>query len=64
MTDSKIQRIEFHARAIEGWAAEDKARTNWPVVYTLNDDKEIYVGETTNAELRMKQHLQNTTKSH
>ena len=31
--------------------------TNWPVVYLLHGDKEIYVGETNNASERMNQHL-------
>lgn len=32
---------------------------NWPVVYILNDDKELYVGETTSAYYRSKQHYEN-----
>lgn len=32
---------------------------NWPIVYILNGDKEVYVGETTNAYRRMKQHKRN-----
>lgn len=31
--------------------------TNWPVVYILHGDKQIYVGETNNATERMNQHL-------
>lgn len=32
---------------------------NWPVVYILNSDKEVYVGETVNASRRVFQHYQN-----
>lgn len=32
---------------------------NWPVVYIINDDKEAYIGETTSAYYRSKQHYEN-----
>jgi hypothetical protein len=32
---------------------------NWPVVYLINDDNKIYIGETSNIKSRMKQHLNN-----
>ncbi|NBU22707.1 MAG: DUF2075 domain-containing protein, partial [Actinobacteria bacterium] len=35
---------------------------NWPVVYTLSSDGEIYVGETINAEARLGQHLNTASK--
>jgi hypothetical protein len=63
MTEPKILRIPFTVDVLSVWAAERREHTNWPVVYTINDDKEIYVGETTNAELRMRQHLTSPTKS-
>ena len=31
--------------------------TNWPVVYILHGNKEIYIGETNNANERLNQHL-------
>lgn len=36
---------------------------NWPVVYLLEDGKEIYVGETTNVYSRSKQHYENPERS-
>ena len=33
--------------------------SNWPVVYIINNTKEVYIGETTNASNRTKQHLTN-----
>jgi len=32
---------------------------NWPVVYLLEDKKEIYIGQTINAYYRSKQHYEN-----
>ncbi len=63
MPDPKILKIPFTVDVLSAWAAERPEHTNWPVVYTINDDNEIYVGETTNAELRMRQHLSSPTKS-
>ena len=64
MTDSKIQRIPFDRDAITSWANERPEHKNWPVVYTISDLSEIYVGETTNAEIRMRQHLMSPNKDH
>ncbi|WFP16894.1 DUF2075 domain-containing protein [Citricoccus muralis] len=35
---------------------------NWPVVYTLNNDNQIYVGETRNAISRLRKHHQHEEK--
>lgn len=35
---------------------------NWPVVYIINNDERLYVGETTNFLSRTRQHLQNKQK--
>lgn len=35
---------------------------NWPIVYILNGDKEVYIGETANAYQRMKQHKRNPVR--
>lgn len=36
---------------------------NWPVVYILENGKEIYIGETINAYSRSKQHYDNSNRS-
>jgi DUF2075 family protein/SOS-response transcriptional repressor LexA/DNA replication protein DnaC len=36
---------------------------NWPVVYVLEDKKEIYIGQTVNAHARSKQHYENPERS-
>lgn len=64
MTNSEIEAVNFDKDSLTVWAATSRLNRNWPVVYTINNDNEIYVGETTNAELRMKQHLQTASKSH
>lgn len=35
---------------------------NWPVVYLIHDDENLYIGETTSASTRMGQHLNNKEK--
>lgn len=36
---------------------------NWPVVYILEDKKEIYIGQTVNAYYRSKQHFENPERA-
>jgi predicted GIY-YIG superfamily endonuclease len=36
-----------------------KRGKDWPVVYLIHNDKELYIGETQNAYNRFEQHLQN-----
>ncbi len=44
------------------WATADEKHQNWPIVYTINNDREIYVGETTSALKRIRQHLEDPRK--
>ena len=37
---------------------------NWPVVYLIHNNKDLYIGETTSAEVRMSQHLSNNEKNY
>lgn len=39
-----------------------KYGSNWPVVYIINNDKEAYIGETTDASIRSNQHLTNKVR--
>jgi DUF2075 family protein len=64
MTDYKIERLPFDHGALEAWGRADERRSNWPVVYTINGDKEIYVGETVNPTGRMFQHLHTEGRKH
>lgn len=62
MTDFRIEELELSAQAIQSWSAADKVHTNWPIVYTLDDGNEIYIGESLNAAARMRQHLESEQK--
>ena len=72
MTRSEIHRVPFARAPIDAWAAADRRRTNWPVVYVIDDldgagrDRgrlaQVYVGESLNARSRMHQHLDSGAK--
>lgn len=57
--------IEKHPFTEEGRKELSKKRKaiDWPVVYLISNDKELYVGETQNAYNRMKQHLDNKERA-
>ncbi|MDG2496843.1 MAG: DUF2075 domain-containing protein [Aquiluna sp.] len=57
MTGFRIERFPFDSSAIQVWQQANRVNNNWPVVYAINNDKQIYVGETVNAATRMHQHL-------
>lgn len=63
MTDFKIRQIPFEGGSISRLSSETETLNNWPVVYTLNDKVQIYVGESTNVEMRMRQHLKSQERS-
>ena len=63
MTDFEIVDLVFSQEALENWVRSDLLAENWPVVYTLSNSKEIYVGETINTKARMHQHLASTGKN-
>ncbi|MDO5322122.1 MAG: DUF2075 domain-containing protein [Bacteroidia bacterium] len=52
--DSYIHTYPFPSSANE--VAKVYHGSNWPVVYLIHNDREIYVGETTNAYVRYTQH--------
>ncbi|MEI7623890.1 MAG: DNA/RNA helicase domain-containing protein [Actinomycetes bacterium] len=57
MTNFEIRSIPFDRENLSVWSPLDQRHSNWPVVYMLHDRTQIYVGETLNAEARLKQHL-------
>ncbi len=63
MTDFEIRQIPFDGSSVSRLSAETEILNNWPVVYTLNDKVQIYVGESTNVEMRMRQHLQSQVRA-
>lgn len=64
MTNFRIDRVRFESAALSQWAAEDPKNANWPVVYMIDGDKRVYVGESIHAVTRMYQHLQRPDRQH
>lgn len=62
MTSFNIETIPFERTSVSVWAGLDVRYTNWPVVYTLQSEDQIYVGETLNAANRLRQHLDTPDK--
>lgn len=62
MTSFKLERFPFGPDAVRAWGAADPRHRNWPVVYVMNNDKQVYVGESLNVEGRMRQHLESKHK--
>ncbi len=56
-----IKSYEFSSRGKEILSKNKKAE-DWPVVYLINNDKKMYIGETQNALIRFEQHLKNPEK--
>ena len=64
MTNFRIDRHQFSRAEVKAWGNGDERYTNWPVVYTLDDDTNVYVGESLNVAARMRQHLDSPQKQH
>lgn len=62
MTDFKIEKFPFDQGSVNNWGLADPVGVDWPVVYTLSSDDQIYVGETLNATSRLTQHLKSSSK--
>jgi DUF2075 family protein len=62
MTSSEFHNFDFSKDSVESWSRQESKRSNWPVVYTIFNNKEMYVGQTTNAAARVKQHLDNPAR--
>jgi DUF2075 family protein/predicted GIY-YIG superfamily endonuclease len=62
MTNFEIKSSPFNLGAINTLAQQESKLNDWPVVYTINDQKLIYIGETTSATSRMTNHKASSTK--
>lgn len=60
----RIEQLRFDPAGVESWSLPSGQHSNWPVVYVLNGGQDVYVGETVNASMRLRQHLKNPEKSH
>ncbi|MBP2436617.1 DUF2075 domain-containing protein [Microbacterium amylolyticum] len=56
MTSFSIERHRFTEAEVARLAGSRVEYSNWPVVYLLNDERSIYVGETLNAAKRLRRH--------
>ena len=63
MGNFRIERLPFDGDALSTWSKADERHNNWPVVYTISADNEIYVGETLNALNRLNQHLSSPSRA-
>ena len=59
----QIKNYSFDQSTINSLARADHLEENWPVVYQIYNNQQIYIGETTNLKNRMNQHLANAEKS-
>ncbi len=58
MGSFRVEPIRFSERGVKALARlGDERLSNWPVVYTLDNDRSVYVGETGDALKRLKDHL-------
>ncbi|MGV8845280.1 DNA/RNA helicase domain-containing protein [Tessaracoccus sp.] len=61
-TRSRVERFHFTKASVGTWQDPEGRHRNWPVVYTLNNKAEVYIGESLNAAARMRQHLESSEK--
>ncbi len=59
---TRIERFAFTPDSVGTWKDGEGRHRNWPVVYTLNNHRKVYVGESLNAHGRMSQHLESEAK--
>ena len=64
MTGFEVEEIPFDAASIRDYPDLTGRLSNWPAVYAINNRRDIYVGETGNALLRMTQHRRDPKKQH
>lgn len=64
MTNYQIEKFSFDRASVEIWSSLDSKASNWPIVYTLDNDKDLYVGESLNGVGRIRQHLGSSEKQH
>lgn len=63
MTGFEIKRFDFALTAVRRETEVDERLNDWPVVYTIDNDRYIYVGESQHVGNRMMQHLKDSKKS-
>ncbi|QZY51781.1 DNA/RNA helicase domain-containing protein [Leucobacter tenebrionis] len=64
MTGFEVEEVPFEAESIRDYPDPTGRLSNWPAVYAINNHRDIYIGETGNALLRMLQHRRDPKKQH
>ena len=59
--DSRILTYKFDETGLNEVRNAPKGK-NWPVVYLIHDENQLYIGETTSIATRMSQHLNSDEK--
>ena len=62
MSSSRIESLPFTSDAVRELRQMDEKFINWPAVYTLDDSRKVYVGESLNVAARLRQHLGSTER--
>ncbi|EXF25779.1 hypothetical protein BG28_10125 [Nesterenkonia sp. AN1] len=62
MTSFEIRSYPFAKGAVSILSDADERYGNWPAVYTLRNERSIYVGESRNVASRIRQHLASGAK--
>ena len=57
-----VETFPFSAETVGHWREARGRHHDWPVVYLINNDKKIYVGESTRVKHRLSQHLADSKK--
>lgn len=63
MTDFEIHQVTFTPDIVRNMGDVHEKFSDWPVVYTIDDDRRIYVGESQHVNKRMTQHLKAEDKA-
>ncbi len=58
----ELRKYSFDKAGKDAMAVAEAKSKDWPVVYLINNDTELYIGETQNAVYRMEQHLENPAR--
>lgn len=63
MTSSTVEALDFSHQSVTDLRLRGGRYANWPVVYTLNGEQSVYVGETLSLSSRAYQHLHDPRRS-
>ena len=58
----ELRQYSFDKTGKDAMAVSEARSKDWPVVYLISNDAELYIGETQNAVYRMEQHLENPAR--